>query len=53
MASLPHLYLTHEDYRMMVKGLNPEPAKHEINMVFEPVSALDRVTAHRVCDEAA
>nr|WBU77220.1 sensory neuron membrane protein [Odontothrips loti] len=38
-ASLPHLYETHEDYQKMVKGLNPEMEKHEINMIFEPMTA--------------
>jgi hypothetical protein len=38
MASLPHFYDAAMEYQNGVIGLNPSKEKHEILMVFEPVS---------------
>jgi len=38
MASLPHFYDAAMEYQIGVIGLNPSKEKHEILMVFEPVS---------------
>ena len=38
MASLPHFYDAAMEYQTGVIGLNPSKEKHEILMVFEPVS---------------
>lgn len=42
-ASLPHFYLAHREYRRGVAGLNPTKEKHEIISIFDPVSVSDRV----------
>jgi len=36
--SLPHFYLADEEYLDGVVGLNPTQEKHEVTLLFEPVS---------------
>nr|WBU77221.1 sensory neuron membrane protein [Odontothrips loti] len=38
-ASMPHLFATHEDYQMMVQGLHPDEDKHGLRVVIEPRTA--------------
>jgi hypothetical protein len=45
-ASLPHFYDAAPEYQTGVIGLNPSKEKHEILMIFEPVSLSEVVCSH-------
>jgi len=36
--SMPHFYLADDEYLDGVVGLNPTQEKHEVTLLFEPVS---------------
>ncbi|XP_034946984.1 sensory neuron membrane protein 1-like [Chelonus insularis] len=47
-ATLPHFYLTAEEYLTQVDGLNPMEEKHQIFLDFEPITATPLAAGKRL-----
>ncbi|KAJ4446790.1 hypothetical protein ANN_13488, partial [Periplaneta americana] len=47
-VSLPHFYLSHEDYVTGVTGLNPQQVLHETTLYFEPLTGAPMLGYRRV-----
>ncbi|XP_060531540.1 uncharacterized protein LOC132705124 [Cylas formicarius] len=47
-ATLPHFLDTYEEYLDQVKGLKPDPEKHKLQIIFEPMTGTPVEAAKRI-----